>query len=426
MADVRPFRGIRYDPDVVKLDGALAPPYDVINDELREDLYSRGLRNIVRIDCGMVYEDDVPGERDRYTRAAQHLQAWRELGILVRDDRPAFYVSDHEFTDPDGGVWHRRGLYGTVAALPWDRAPLRPHERTLRGPKEDRLRLLEATKTHTSAVFAMWTHDAGLSDVFDRVCADAPLTGGRADGELAGEKHLLWRVDDDAVVAQITAALAPASLYVADGHHRYETAAAHAETNGGGDCLIYLCAADDPSLQVLPTHRLVHPQGALPTSAADLVARGVGAWEVTSAEDLGAAARAAASRRDSHHAFAVQLVGEAAVISTPREPADPRSPREGLDTVVLEERLLRPLGLTPETIREGALSYSRDVASVRQAVSDGSAALGVVVNPSTTAEVIAVADSGETMPQKSTYFYPKVPTGLVLAPEQTSEQDSGR
>ena len=153
MATVEPFEGTRYNPEHVKLGGVLAPPYDVITDEQRDALYGRDLRNIVRIDYGLRFPNDVAGVDDPYTRAASFLEAWRELGVFVRDHPPGYYVVDHHFPDPDGGVRVRRGLLATVAATSWEQSDLRPHERTLRGPKLDRLALMEATRAQTSPVF---------------------------------------------------------------------------------------------------------------------------------------------------------------------------------------------------------------------------------------------------------------------------------
>ena len=220
MAAVQPFNGTRYNPEHVKLGGVLAPPYDVISDAKRDELYGRDLRNIVRIDYGERYTDDVDGVSDAYTRAASFLRSWRELGVLVRDDPPGFYVVDHVFPHPDGTEQRRRGVLATVAATAWERSDLRPHERTLRGPKRDRLALLRATRAQTSPVFAMWKQGDGIGDILAGIATGSALLGGRIDGELGSEKLLIWRVSEPAQVAAITASLADASLYVADGHHR--------------------------------------------------------------------------------------------------------------------------------------------------------------------------------------------------------------
>jgi uncharacterized protein (DUF1015 family) len=423
MADVRPLRGIRFNPDVVHLGGVLAPPYDVIDDAQREELYGRDLRNIVRIDYGQELDEDLPGVSDRYTRAAEHLQAWLDLGVLVRDDQAAFYVTQHHFAAPDGSPQVRRGVIARVRAAAWEESDLRPHEHTLRGPKEDRLALMRATATQTSPVFAVWRGAAGVDDVLAGVTAEPAAVGGRTDGELGPEKHLLWVVDDPVRVQAIHEALLGARLYIADGHHRYETAAAYAaERAAAGDgpeadsqfALVYLCDAADPGISLLPTHRLLLPRTGAAFSLDDLWMRLDDGWDVAPSDDLTAAGAAVAAAHDQRHAFAARAREGAAVLSRPRRTT--ASPREALDVVVLQEQVLGPAGADAAAIREGALAYTRSLHEVDRAVAAGEAVLGFVVNPATTAEMIAVADAGEVMPQKSTYFYPKVPTGLVLSP----------
>jgi uncharacterized protein (DUF1015 family) len=423
LAAVQPFNGTRYNPEHVKLGGVLAPPYDVISDAKRDELYGRDLRNIVRIDYGERYTDDVDGVSDAYTRAASFLRSWRELGVLVRDDPPGFYVVDHVFPHPDGTEQRRRGVLATVAATAWERSDLRPHERTLRGPKRDRLALLRATRAQTSPVFAMWKQGDGIGDILAGIATGSALLGGRIDGELGSEKLLIWRVSEPAQVAAITASLADASLYVADGHHRYETAAAYAEERRAAEpaaprdapferSLVYLAAADDPGITILPTHRLVRPGHGIAFSLDDLWARLDDAYETDPAADAASALSLAASLRATHHAFAVVAPDGVAVLRRAR--GTHGSPRDRLDVAVLEREVLGPAGVSAEAIVGGALTYTRDPAELTATVRSGEAILGFGVTPVTTDEVVAVADAGETMPQKSTYFYPKVPTGLAV------------
>jgi uncharacterized protein (DUF1015 family) len=423
MADLEPLRAIRYNPAVVHLGGVLAPPYDVISAEQQQALYGRDLRNIVRVDYGQELPDDVAAVQDRYTRARAHLESWLQLGVLVHDESPSFYVSEMRFTMPDGTPQTRRGLFARVRALPWEQSELRPHERTLRGPKEDRLSLMRATRTQTSAVFAVWRGAPELGALLEKATAAPAVAGGRIEGEFGSEKHLLWVVDDPAAVAAIHEASLGATLYVADGHHRYETAAAYAaERAAAGDAagadsqfaLVYVCDADDPGISLLPTHRLLQPRPHAAYSLDDLWTRLDDGWDLEAADSLASALAMAASLRESRHAFAVRSHEGSALLSRPRRPT--ASPRQALDVTVLQEEVLAPAGADADAIREGALGYTRSVDEVEAAVASRQARLGFCLNPATTAEVIAVADAGEVMPQKSTYFYPKVPTGLVLAP----------
>ena len=427
MARLRPLRGVRYDPTVVDFGSVLAPPYDVISEAQQQDLYARDLRNVVRIDYGAELPGDVAGKDDRYTRAAGHLQSWLRLGILRRDDAPALYVTDHEFLGADGRRHVRRGILGRVPARRWEESEVLPHERTMRGPKEDRLRLMRSTGMQTSPVWIMWDRAPGIAEALAAATGRRPDMEGETAGELDVERMRLWVVSDPGQLAAIDAALEPARLYIADGHHRFETAAAYAEERRAAEpdapedadfamAMVYASAADDPVLDIWPTHRLVRavPGRAIPASLAALRQRLASDWSLEPADDLRDASRVAQASPDAH-VFGVQAADGAAVLSAPRVAT--ASPRESLDVTVLAERVLGDaLGITPDDVSAGALIYTRDIDEVERLVGDGQACLGFAVGSTTTAEIIAVSDAAEVMPQKSTYFYPKVPTGLLLSP----------
>jgi uncharacterized protein (DUF1015 family) len=410
MARVSAFQGIHFNPELVHLGGVLAPPYDVISESQREALYGRSMRNIVRIDFGVEYPGDEAGENDRYTRAAAFLESWLQMRILVGDAEPAMYVNDHEFVHPDGTRRHRRGVFAVVAARPWTGSDLKPHERTLSAPKADRLALLQATRMQTSPVFALWSGADALAGLVDGIAHGEALLGGRTDGELGSEKHLLWRVTDPRWLAAAIAALDGARLYVADGHHRYETSVAY----GAAGCLVYLADAGDAALSILPTHRLVRPAAGVAFSLDDLWARLDDAYEAEPAGDVHQALARVEAGRASHHGFAVVARDGTAVLRRPRR--DGEGARDSLDSAVLETEVLGPAGVTAAAIEQGALGFTRDPEDLAAAVGNGEAVLGFGLQAASPAEVMAVADAGETMPQKSTYFYPKVPTGLVLYP----------
>ncbi len=427
MARLRPLRGVRFDPDVVAFGNVLAPPYDVISPAQQQELYARDLRNVVRIDYGAELPGDVPDRDDRYTRARGHLNSWLQLGILRRDEAPALYVVDHEFLGADGHRQVRRGILGRVPARRWEDAEVLPHERTLRGPKLDRLQLMRATRMQTSAVWIMWDRAPGIAEALAAATGRRPDMEGETQGELDVERLRLWVVSDPAHLAAVDAALEPARLYIADGHHRFETAAAYAEERRAAEpdapddadfamTLVYASAADDPVLDIWPTHRLVKPAAGLPATLQELETRvGPHGFSLSPRPDLATATTEARQTQATHHAFGVQAADGAALLSAPRQPT--ASPRDSIDVTVLAERVLgAALGIGPEAIAGGALAYTRDVAEAERAVRAGEAGLAFTTNASTTAEIIAVSDAAEVMPQKSTYFYPKVPTGLVLSP----------
>ncbi len=427
MARLRPLRGVRFDPAVVGFGSVLAPPYDVISQTQQQELYARDLRSIVRIDYGAALPGDVAGKDDQYTRARGHLESWLQLGILRRDEQPSLYVVDHEFLGADGVRHVRRGVLGRVPAARWEDSEVLPHERTMRGPKEDRLALMRATRMQTSAVWVMWDGARGIAEALAAATGRAPDMEGEAQGELGVERLRAWVVSDPALLAAIDVALEPARLYIADGHHRFETAAAYAEERRAAEpeapadadfamTLIYASAADDPVLDIWPTHRLVLPRDGLPLSVAEVAARLAGEGFVVEARaDLGTATGEAHGLRATRHAFGVQALDGAALLSTPRR--ESVSPRDALDVSVLGDRVLGAgLGISADEVVGGALAYTRDVAEAERAVQKGAAALAFTTNACSATEIIAVSDAAEVMPQKSTYFYPKVPTGLVLSP----------
>lgn len=427
MARLRPLRGVRYDPAAVDFGSVLAPPYDVISAQQQQDLYARDLRNVVRIDYGADLPGDVPDKDDRYTRARGHLQSWLNLDILRRDETPAIYVVDHEFQGADGRRHVRRGILGRVPAKRWEESEVLPHERTMRGPKEDRLRLMRTTRMQTSAVWVMWDRATGIAEALAAATGRAPDMEGETEGELDVERLRLWVVSDPRHLAGIDAALDPATLYIADGHHRFETAAAYAAERRAAEpdapedadfamTLVYASAADDPVLDIWPTHRLVKPADGLPATLDDLAARLSGdGFTLERRPDLAAATEEARGLRDTRHAFGVRAPDGAALLSAERHPTP--SPRESLDVTVLAERVLGSgLTISADAVVGGALAFTRDVAEAERAVQSGEIALAFTTNPCSAAEIIAVSDAAEVMPQKSTYFYPKVPTGLVLSP----------
>ena len=288
LAGLRPLRGVRFDSEHVRLGGVLAPPYDVISPARRDELYGRDLRNVVRIDFGQGYPDDVSRRERRLHPGAARLRSWLDLGILVRDERPGLYLVAHEFVAPDGASRRRLGPAGSGPALPWDRSEVRPHELTLLGPKEDRLALMRATRAQTSPSWVLWDGAPGLVARLGEIAEGRALLGGRVEGEMGSEKVLVWQVAAAADLAAIDSLLAPATLYIADGHHRFETMAAYAaERRAAGDAdgadsqfaLVYASAADDPALVVLPIHRMVRPRPGLPAPrrAAGPHRRGMGA-----------------------------------------------------------------------------------------------------------------------------------------------------
>src|SRR3954470_1500309 len=254
MADVQPFRALHYDLQRTGgLQAVAAPPYDVIDADQRAALLEHSPYNVVEIDLPV-----DPAGGDPYAHAAETLAQWREEGVLVRDDQPALWALEQDYTGPDGHRRTRRGFFARVKVEDYGPGRIRPHERTHPGPKEDRLRLTRATGANLSPIFSLYDDPAGAAwGALD------PHTHGEPWSEVTDEDgtvHRLWRVADADPPQAVSAALDGVELLIADGHHRYETARVHAQETGDpadGWVLMCLVALQDPGLTVFPTHRLL-------------------------------------------------------------------------------------------------------------------------------------------------------------------------
>jgi len=419
VADVRPLEAIRYAP-ATDLSLALCPPFDTISPEEQRRLYDLSPVNAVRLELPRA-------DGDRYQAAAGTLQAWLAEGALVRDESPAFYVFQQEFRH-DGAMYRRTVLFARLRLEPWEAGVVLPHERTFRAPKEDRMNLLRALRLNTSPVFLMYA-DAGqeIAPLLARALSGPP------EAEFANAEGLsqrLVRVGEPDLIAAISGGLAGEKLYIADGHHRYETALAFRDAAGGpaGErpedfVLAALAAVNDPGLLVLPIHRLVGvdlPPDRVIESLKPL-------FDVDMRASLPALVAEMAARGESKNAFGLAVHGSPDLyLLTLRDPeaAGHYLPPERsaawrrLDAAIANHVVLRGLlGLTEgqmEDIR--TVWYSEDAAAVVSEVRSGRAGLALLLNPLPPARVVAVADAGERMPQKSTFFYPKIPTGLVFNP----------
>jgi uncharacterized protein (DUF1015 family) len=419
MAEVEPLRTLRYDLRTVEsLDAVIAPPYDVIDPQRRAALVRRSPFNAVEIDL-----PEPQGDEDPYLHAASVIEAWQQQGILVREREPALWVLEQEFTGPDGSRRTRRGFFARVRVEDYGPGRIRPHERTQPGPKEDRLRLTRATRANLSPIFSLFDDPAG-----DAVRAlELPTAGGpfatATDDE--GVQHRLWRVGDPEAIQDVQGALADRELLIADGHHRYETARIYAQAVGGeGEhsyTLMFLCALSDPGLAVFPTHRLltnlkdpeVHERlGAV--LKRDFDVERVERAEIEPSADDG---RVAFGYMDAHFRTPYRLTLKDP--STAAEALPDRSDAyRSLDTAVLEALVLRDaLGMSEDDIAaQHGLRYAKSTAEALDAVESGQADAVFFMRATPIEQVRGVAASGETMPPKSTFFYPKVPTGLVFSP----------
>jgi uncharacterized protein (DUF1015 family) len=418
VADIQPLRALHYDLSVVgSLAGVIAPPYDVIDEEQRAALAARSPYNVVGIDLPR-----ADGGGDPYGVAAELLAQWRSDGAIVRDDEPAVWAHAQTYVGPDGQERTRRGFFCRVAVEEYGPGRIRPHERTHPGPKEDRLRLTRATRANLSPIFSLYSDPAGAA-----WSALAPATESAPWGEVRDEDgtlHRLWRVGDPQAIAAVQAATRDAELLIADGHHRYETARVYAEEIGGtGDhryVLMCLVATEDPGLSVFPTHRLVRGLDAARQAAlADALRRDFELAPVSREEiapppsdgPLTFGYIDGHSRRAYRATLRDQGIADAAL-------ADHSPAYRRLDTGVLETLILKgALGYSDDDISHlHDFGYARDAEQALALIDTAEYDAAFVLRPTPVSQIREVAASGESMPPKSTYFYPKLLTGLLFNP----------
>jgi uncharacterized protein (DUF1015 family) len=412
MADVKPLRALHYDlARVGSLRDVAAPPYDVIDPEQRARLAALSPYNVVRI--------DLPEGEDPYAQAAETLERWRQEGAVVRDEEPALWTLTQEYAAPDGRTLTRQGVFARVRVEDYGPGRIRPHERTHPGPKEDRLRLTRATKANLSPIFSLYDDPSGATAA---VLASAQPFGELTDED--GTVNRLGHVTDPAAIEAFRAALGPAELLIADGHHRYETARVYADEVGGeGEhryVLMCLVALQDEGLTVFPTHRLIrdttpHTQEALGSTLRELFeVQEIDRAHLRPPDGDG---RLTMGYIDSFFKRAFRLTLKDQATADAALGGMPEAYRH-LDTAVLEALILEgPLGLSEDDIAHlRGLGYSRTDDEALALVLSGEYDAAFFLRSTPVQQVRDIAAAGVNMPPKSTYFFPKVPTGLLFNP----------
>ena len=416
MAEVEPLKALHYNPDKTGgLQDVVSPPYDVIDAGQRAELEERSLYNVVRI--------DIPQGADPYRAAANTLAHWRDQQVIVQDDDPAIWPLVQDYRGPDGRARTRSGFLARVRVEEYGPGRIRPHERTHPGPKEDRLQLTRATRTNLSPIFSLFSDPENAAWSALQPATGAPPWGETVDED--GTRNRVWRVTDPDVVASVQRALEDAELLIADGHHRYETARIYADEVGGeGEhryVLMDLVALQDPGLTVFPTHRLLKN---LTPEQQDALAEAI--RRDFDVEELGSTAELAPKSEPGRVVLGyIDVNFERPVRVTLKDPAiadaalpDHAEPYRRLDTAVLEALILKgALGMTDDDIDHlTQLGYARDADQATQLVQRRLFNAAFLMAPPPIELIQAVAASGESMPPKSTYFFPKVPTGLLFNP----------
>jgi len=439
MADILPFRALRYDLSKVNAGEVMTQPYDKITPAMQDQYYAASPYNLVRIILGKSQSSD--SDKDNvYTRAAACLRQWQAEGILKPDTEPSLYVYVQRFKvpgDPSGAEIERRGFIALGRVEDYDRKVVYRHEQTLSKPKADRLNLLQTTQAHCEQIFMLY------SDPADEIAKLLKQTTA-PDIELRDEYgvlHQLWKVSDPATVAAAKAKMADKKLIIADGHHRYETALNYRnqmrqEKKGDADApyervVITFVNMDSPGLVILPTHRVVF--GLENFSIFDMVAELREYFEV---EDIGTVpdvAGAVQRLRDAgkdgtallavtaHSTFLLRVRKDV----QPGKLKDLSAAQRSLDVVQLHKLVLEEiLGMSEEDIRaQKHLKYIRDGAEAVEQVKKGAAQVSFLMNPVHIEQMRDIAFAGEVMPQKSTDFYPKMLSGLTIYSVETSAQN---
>ncbi len=425
MAQVFPFRGVRYDERKIgSLTDVVAPPYDRVPDDVRAALYARDPHNIVRITKAKPEAGD--DDRDNvYTRAARTLGDWLRDGILVRDSEPALYVYHQEYTF--GGERLTRKGFMALAQLQPEK--VHAHEKTLKGPKEDRLKLMRATEANLEHVFMLY-HD--VEREADRILDDAiaGTTPTMVAEDADRNAHRVWRITDGRVIHAVQQALSDKELYIADGHHRFETSVNYMRecTEKGWSPsvsesfdkrLMTLFNVAEPGMSIRPIHRLVHGIAGFDSEA--FLAKAGERFDVRRFPTFEAMEEAVRAGKD-RHTFGFHARGVQATLALRDErmmdgliSGEWSTDYRRLDVSILHAAILEPLlGIDARALEEQtSITYSVTLEKGRKGIDAGTEQIFFLLNPTGADEVVRVADHGEKMPQKSTDFYPKLLTGLV-------------
>lgn len=458
MALIVPFQGILYNQKKVgDIRRVIAPPYDVISPEAQNSFYRRHPQNVIRLILNKETPEDNP-QNNRYTRSAAHYRTWLEEGTLVRSRAPQFYFLQEEFDaslslPTDGGLPAtrkvRRGFIGLIRLEEFGTGVVLPHEKTQTKPKADRLALMEACQANFSQIFSLYSdEDGAMAPIYEKVFS-SPEGPARDVTDDDGIRHRLWMVSDPEIIGKITEIMKPKKIYIADGHHRYETALAYRERqlarfpNGTGResyhfTMMYLAAMEDEGLLILPTHRVV--VGVEKFQASSFMEKLSANFSVESfafnAKNEGMVRdkflRELASRSDEGRTLGM-LLGETTqyfLLSLKNgrfldEAAPALSPTlKDLDVNLLHILVFQKLlQIGPQELAAGKnVLYCQEPQEAVQAVQSGKGQIAFFLNPTKVYQVRDVSLAGETMPSKSTFFYPKLLSGLVINPLEPDEE----
>ena len=414
MAEVKPFRGVRYTLDrAEQAADVICPPYDVISPAMQTQLLARSENNVVRLELP-VDEASDDASNNRYTRAAALYRQWQRSGVLAKDGQPSLYLYGQRYL-VDGKPQERLGLLGALKVEPYEAGVVLPHEQTFPKHKEDRYRMLTTAHAQFSPIFGLYSApEKSVRTELDRWAATEPVA---VAPDPEGVEHRLWAIDDPSFADWAADVFAGRQVFIADGHHRYETALRNRNERRAAApdgplaahdyVMTFLVEMDDPGLVLLPTHRLLR---SLPSPApGQALLEKLFEWETMNAEsalDL------------KHHQIGLLLSEGSAQRLTLRDPkaleafdTEHSAGWRDLDVSILHRLVLQEgYGLTDTT----QITYTRDPQEAVQRVRSGEFAAAFLLPPPRVEELKIVAGAGDRMPEKSTYFWPKAMTGLVI------------
>jgi uncharacterized protein (DUF1015 family) len=427
MATIIPFRGLRYNQDKIdNLAQVVTPPYDVIDEAAQARYYAQHPANVIRLELGLTYPQDTAGN-NRYTRASHYLGKWLEEEILIPDAHPSLYLYEQEYTVKDKQIV-RTGLVGGLKVEPYESGTILPHEETLSKPKADRLQLMRSTHSNFSSIFGLYSDpNQEVIHLLREATKTMPPDINIVDE--AGEIHRIWVIQDPGILEKVVDFFRDKQVYIADGHHRYETAlefaqemAEHGES-GYDYVLTTLVNVYDPGLLVLPTHRVVGNLSDLTVkSILESLSTLFAVEEIGTLDELPHLMVKLEEQKDNH-VFGMAS-GEKLYFLTLKDqeaaarllPSDRSASWKSLDVAILDNLILDNMLGVGEAQRRSQdnLAYSRSEEWVITQIKNRVYQLGFFLNPTQVQEIVNVAEARDKMPQKSTYFYPKLLTGLII------------
>ncbi|MBI4397982.1 MAG: DUF1015 domain-containing protein [Candidatus Omnitrophica bacterium] len=424
---IKAFQALRYNPQHVRIGAVTAPPYDIISPSDQGALYARDERNVVRLELGKDFASDHEAN-NRYTRAHEFLRDWIREGVLIRDDAPSLYVYEQEFVHPElRKKLKRTAFFARLRLEEFGNGHVYPHEYTLSGPKADRIKLLGATRTSLSPIFGLY-EDLGkkIGRILNKIKIQKPLYYYKDDD---GVRHRLWRLEDAKQVRSLEQSFLRKAIFIADGHHRYETALNHSraldtratsvqEKENAAYTLAAFTAMEDPGLAVLPTHRLIkNVQDFTPEKILEKLSAN---FEMST---MSPKVLEEALRKSKPYELVLGLYwkGGARLLRLKNPgalsrlmPKDKSREWQRLDASIASELVIQPVFGITEAHKEARLMYTHFFKDALHAVERGEAQCAIVLRATPPETIKKICRLKERMPQKSTYFYPKLATGLVF------------